>query len=290
MSGPILEALDLHYAYPDGTRALQGVTASVPEGARLAVVGPNGAGKTTLFLHFIGILKPSRGAVRFAGREIRYDRKSLADLRRRVGVVFQDPDTQLFSASVFEEVSFGPTNLGLSPEEVRRRVREALKATDTEDLADRPTHLLSYGEKKRVCMAGVLAMRPQVLICDEPTAGLDPRQTSRVMGILEQLVREGRTVVIATQDVDLAYAWSDRVVVLTDGRVVGVGTPTEVFLDYELLHRADLAPPWVVAVYRELRLRGLVRSNEAVPRSPEQLFQSLLASSSTEGGTLPTNA
>lgn len=285
MSGPILEALDVHYTYPDGTCALRGVTVSVLEGSRLAVLGPNGAGKTTLFLHFNGILRPRRGTIRYAGREIRYDRKSLGYLRRQVGMVFQDPDTQLFSASVFEEVSFGPANLDLTPEETRRRVREALRATDTEDLADRPTHLLSYGQKKRICIAAVLAMRPQVLICDEPTAGLDPRQTSGLMAVLDQVAREGGTVVIATQDVDLAYAWADRVVVLQDGQVVGEGTATEIFLDEDLLHRADLTAPWVVAVYRELRRRGLVRPDMPVPRNQEQLFGLLPAQHPVPGAS-----
>jgi len=272
MSGPILEALDVHYTYPDGTRALRGVTLRVPEGSKVAVLGPNGAGKTTLFLHFNGILRPRSGTVRFAGREIRYDRRSLGELRRQVGMVFQDPDSQLFCASVFEEVSFGPVNLGLTPEEVRRRVREALRATDAEDLADRPTHYLSYGQKKRVCVAGVLAMGPRVLICDEPTAGLDPRQSAGLMELLDRIACRSGTVLIATQDVDLAYSWADRVVVLKDGQVVGEGNPTEIFLDEDLLRRADLAAPWVVAVYRELVGRGLVRPDAPVPRNREQLF------------------
>lgn len=272
MSGPILEAVDLHYTYPDGTLALRGVTLRVPEGSRVAVLGPNGAGKTTLFLHLNGLLRPRKGTVRFAGREVRYDRKSLGELRRAVGMVFQDPDSQLFCASVFEEVSFGPANLGLAPEEVRRRVREALRATDAEDLAQRPTHYLSYGQKKRVCLAGVLAMEPRVLICDEPTAGLDPRQTSGLMELLDRIARRSGTVLIATQDVDLAYSWADRVVVLKEGRVLGEGTPTEIFLDEDLLRGADLTAPWVVEVYRELVRRGLVPSCAPVPRNREELF------------------
>ncbi|MGQ9531951.1 MAG: energy-coupling factor ABC transporter ATP-binding protein [Desulfotomaculales bacterium] len=272
MSGPILEALDLHYTYPDGTRALRGVTLRVPEGGKVAVLGPNGAGKTTLFLHLNGLLRPRKGTVRFAGREVCYDRKSLGELRRAVGMVFQDPDSQLFCASVFEEVSFGPANLGLALEEVRRRVREALRATDAEDLAERPTHYLSYGQKKRVCVAGVLAMEPRVLICDEPTAGLDPRQSAGLVELLDRVACRSGTVLIATQDVDLAYSWADRVVVLKEGRVLGEGTPTEVFLDEDLLRRADLTAPWVVEVYRELVRRGLVPPCAPVPRNKNELF------------------
>ena len=272
MSGPILEALDLHYTYPDGTRALRGVTLRVPEGSKVAVLGPNGAGKTTLFLHLNGLLRPRKGTVRFAGREVRYDRKSLGELRRAVGMVFQDPDSQLFCASVFEEVSFGPANLGLAPEEVRRRVREALQATDAEDLAERPTHYLSYGQKRRVCVAGVLAMEPRVLICDEPTAGLDPRQSAGLVELLDRVACRSGTVLIATQDVDLAYSWADYAYFMDGGRVVGEGLPQEVFRDARLLESWSLTRPWLVEIHEQLSRRGWLPDGLPLPRTKEQLF------------------
>lgn len=268
----ILEADRLEFSYPDGTRALRGLSVRIPRGARVAVLGSNGAGKTTLFLHFNGILRPTGGRVRFDGRDVRYDHRSLMQLRRQVGIVFQDPDSQLFSASVFQEISFGPMNLGLPREEVRRRVEAAMRSTEITELKDKPTHLLSYGQKKRVSIADILAMEPSVVICDEPTAWLDPRHAEQVMELFTRINAAGTTVILSTHDVDTAYSWADRVLVMMHGEVIGEGVPEEIFRDGELLARADLARPRLVQTWLALQEKGWLPAGGAMPRTWGELF------------------
>lgn len=267
----LLEAREIEFSYPDGTPALGGVSAGIIQGSRVAVLGPNGAGKTTFFLHLNGTLRPRRGEVRLAGERIRYDRAYLRELRRTVGIVFQDPDTQLFSANVAQDVSFGPVNMGLPPAEVREQVRQAMAATGVAHLQDRPTHSLSYGEKKRVALAGVLAMRPRVLICDEPLAFLDPQGQEELIELLEAESRRGTTVVIATHDVNLAYAWADQVLVMAAGKVIGTGRPQEVFQTAGIMQQAGLPTPWILEVYRELERQGWAAGGSP-PRRKEELL------------------
>jgi cobalt/nickel transport system ATP-binding protein len=276
----VFETVGLRYTYPDGTLALEDLSVGVPAGGRVALLGPNGAGKTTLCLLLIGILRPTAGRVRFQGEDLRYNRQGLAGLRRRVGLVFQDPEVQIFAPTVWEEVAFGPANQGLNREAVAERVEAALAATDLLELRDKATHFLSYGQKKRLCLAGVLAAAPEVLLLDEPTAGLDPEQARRVMSILDELSRAGRTLVLATHDVDLAYAWAETVFVLSGGSLAGAGKPGEVFCNGALLRAASLRPPLVFTLYEALRGRGFVPSDAPVPRSPEGLLGLLPGSSS----------
>jgi len=249
----ILETRELEYQYPDGTRALRGVSVALRTNNKIAFVGSNGAGKSTLFLHFIGILRPSRGEVLFRGKTLRYDKASLLSLRRSVGMVFQNPDDQLFAPTVAQDVSFGPKNLGMSEAEVEARVRRALKIAGIEELADKPPHLLSYGQKKRVAIAGVLAMEPEVLILDEPLAGLDPAGKRRFIEFLNDLAKR-KTIAVATHDVDFAYEWADYVYVLHRGKVVAEGEPKEVFQE---VTRANLSPPRVLEFYEALAELGL---------------------------------
>lgn len=270
----VLATEGLDYTYPNGTRALKGVSLKIPKGSKAAILGPNGAGKSTLFLHFNGILKPQRGKVIYEGQELRYDRTSLLNLRQKVGIVFQDPDTQLFSASVVQEVSFGPFNLGLPEAEVKKRVEKALALTGIEDLADKPTHFLSYGQKKRVCLAAVLAMEPEVLILDEPTAYLDPQLVRQLIDFLEELHRQGRTVILSTHDVDLAYTWADQVFILKAGELVTSGRPEEVFADRKLVEEAGLTLPWIWEVYQRLRELGWP-VKALPPHSKEELLREL---------------
>lgn len=272
MVGPILEVVDVHFAYPDGTQALAGMSLTIERGSKVVFLGPNGAGKTTLFLQLNGILRPSQGVVRFDGNDLRYDRRSLMELRKNVGIVFQDPDSQIFSASVLQDISFGPFNLGMSEEEVRGRVQGALAAVGIESIADRPTHFLSLGQKKRVAIAGVLAMEPQVIIFDEPTSSLDPKTAKQLLILLDNISRDGKTVVISTHDVDIAYSWADRVYVLESGRVADARTPQEIFLDEAMLERVDLTQPWIVDVWRELRDNGYLPPNALLPRTKSALL------------------
>lgn len=240
MGGVILAARGLAYRYPGGEGGLRGIDLEVPRGLRLALLGANGAGKSTLLLHLNGTLRPERGEVHLLGRAMGYGRADLAEWRRRVGLVLQDPDDQLFSASVYQDVSFGPLNLGLAEGAARERVEEALAAMEIGDLRDRPTHLLSFGQKKRAAIAGVLAMRPEVLLLDEPLAGLDPEGAERLLDLLERLHRAGTTLVLATHDLDLARSWADEAVVLHEGAVAGRGAPGPLLEDAALLARARL--------------------------------------------------
>ncbi len=275
MNDVIFEMRGVTYSYPDGTPGLREVSAVLRRGEKIAVLGANGAGKTTLFLHLVGIHRPSRGFVCFHGRPLSYSRHGLQLLRRQVGMVFQDPDTQLFSATVYQDVSFAPLNLGLSETEVRRRVEEALAATGIANLAERPTHALSHGEKKRAALAGVLAMDPEVLICDEPTAGLDPQGASEMVELLRRLKAQGKTVLFSTHDVDLAYTAADWCLVLARGRVIGQGPPAEVFRDQTLLTAAGLARPWLLDLFDEARRRGWVADGEKPPLDPDALLKAL---------------
>jgi len=268
----ILEAGDVEFSYPDGTKALKGVNVLIEKGKKVAFLGANGAGKTTLFLHFNGILRPNRGKVRFQGRDVGYGHAALLELRKNVGIVFQDPDNQLFSASVLQEISFGPLNLGLSREETLQRVREAMAATEITELEHRPTHLLSYGQKKRVCIADVLAMHPMVMICDEPTACLDPKLARHMMELFARISREGKTVILSTHDVDLAYSWADYIYLMKDGAVAGEGKPESIFRDETLLERTGMERPWLVDMYLELSKKGWLSNGAPVPRTKEELF------------------
>ena len=275
MSELILEAVDLEYSYPDGTKALRNVNLQVHKGEKLAILGSNGAGKSTLFMQFNGIFRPNSGTIKYQREDISYKNKALIELRKKVGIVFQDPDSQLFSASVWQDISFGPLNLELTEEVVMNRVEQAMSDTETIDLKDKPTHMLSYGQKKRVSIAGVLAMEPEVIIFDEPTAWLDPRHAREFMELLEKLSQEGKTIIISTHDVDLAYSWSDRIAIMYSGEIIASGEPGEVFRRPDLIVRADLVLPWMLEMHSELVQKGWLFPSAPLPKTREDLFRSI---------------
>ncbi|MDT0395156.1 MULTISPECIES: energy-coupling factor ABC transporter ATP-binding protein [Streptomyces] len=282
MSENVLVALrGVSFTYEDGPPVLSGLDFEVREGRALALLGRNGSGKTTLMRLLSGGLRPDGGEVTVEGRAVRYDRKGLTALRTTVQLVVQDPDDQLFAASVGQDVSFGPLNLGLSDTEVRARVAESLAALDITALADRPTHLLSYGQRKRTAIAGAIAMRPRVLILDEPTAGLDPDGQERLLATLDGLRASGTTVVMATHDVDLALRWADDAALLTPSGA-HTGPAAGMLARTDLLAGAGLRLPWGVAVARLLRTRGLLTGPAPGPRSPEEL--AALAAGTADGG------
>ncbi|GGS92228.1 energy-coupling factor ABC transporter ATP-binding protein [Streptomyces chromofuscus] len=258
------------FAYEDGPAVLNGLDFEVREGRALALLGRNGSGKTTLMRLLSGGLRPHAGVVTVDGTPVSYDRKGLTRLRTSVQLVVQDPDDQLFAASVAQDVSFGPLNLGLPDAEVRARVEEALTALDVARLADRPTHLLSYGQRKRTAIAGAVAMRPRVLILDEPTAGLDPDGQERLLATLDGLRAGGTTVVMATHDVDLALRWADDAALLTPSGV-RTGPAAENLARAELLRAAGLRLPWGVAAAALLRGQGLLDGSTTGPRTAEEL-------------------
>jgi cobalt/nickel transport system ATP-binding protein len=268
---PILEMKELSFAYPDGTKALNGVNLSLPAGKKIAFVGGNGAGKSTLFQIFNGIRKPQKGEYRFEGRKISFSRSDLSNLRKKIGLVFQEPDNQIFSAQVFEEISFGPMNLKLTPAEVNQRVEAAMLQTGIGEHRHKPPHLLSYGQKKRVTIASVLSMYPAVIVLDEPTSGLDPGHARSIMALLEELNRQGKTIIISTHDVNLAYSFVDWVIVMNNGTVLQSGSPREIFSDENLLTSVGLEKPWPLKVFEKTkRLQGL-----ALPLNEEELLKML---------------
>ncbi len=267
---PLVELVGAGFAYEDGPEVLSGVSFGIPAGRSLALLGRNGGGKTTLLRLLSGGLRPGSGRLLLDGEPVRHDRKGLTRLRTSVQLVVQDPDDQLFAASVEQDVSFGPLNLGLPDGEVRERVDGALAALDITELRDRPTHLLSYGQRKRAAIAGAVAMRPRVLILDEPTAGLDPDGQERLLAALEGLRALGTTVVMSTHDVELAVRWADDAAVLgPDG--LRVGPARELLADAELLAAARLRPAWAPAVAAFLRARGLLAADAPGPATPEAL-------------------
>jgi len=280
----ILETENLVYHYQDGTQALKGASIKIPRGKKTALLGSNGAGKSTLFLHFNGILRPQGGTVKYDGQEVRYDRKTLMELRKNVGIVFQDPDSQLFSASVYQEISFGPLNLGLPVETVRERVEQAMDVTGIKGLKDKPTHMLSYGQKKMVSIADILAMQPQVLICDEPTAWLDPEHAGQLVKLFDRINRDGTTIVLSTHDVDMAYSWADYIFVMSDGRIIGEGEPGEIFGNEILIRNACLEIPWLVEAGNLLIRKGCLPAKTPLPRSKEDFFKLMLNHRMCAGG------
>lgn len=270
----ILSARDIRFAYPGGRQALDGVSFTIGKGERIALLGVNGAGKSTLFQVLNGGLKPASGTLEIDGAPAAHDRKGLRQLRQTAGLVMQDPDDQLFAATVEEDVSFGPSNMDLPADEVRARVEAALSAMGIADLARTPTHMLSFGQKKRVAIAGILAMRPRVLLLDEPTAGLDPRGVDELMQALTALTTAGTAIVIATHDMDLAWAWAERVVVFSRGTIALEGDPAGVFEDAARLRALGLRAPLLHAIGLSLRNAGLI---ETLPRSESELTTALTA-------------
>ncbi len=238
MSHHTISVAGLGFAYPDGTRALDGVSFEVGHGEAIAVVGANGAGKSTLLMHLNGLLTPSEGSVDIGGTPV--TKGTLDVIRRTVGMVFQDPDDQLFMPTVAEDVGFGPLNLGLPPEDVGRRVDEALARVGAAHLKERPPYHLSGGEKRVVAIATVLAMEPAILVMDEPSSGLDPRARRRVLGLLRSFAH---TRIVATHDLDLAAELCERTIVMDRGRVVADGPTGAVFRDDDLLASAGLERP-----------------------------------------------
>lgn len=254
----------LVYNYPDGTQALRGVDFRAEKGEKVVILGPNGAGKSTFFFNLNGVLTPQGGRVLVFGREL-----GTEEIRRRVGLVFQDPDDQLFAPRIWEDVAFGPRNQGLQGEELEERVSWALKTLDIYHLRDSAPHKLSEGQKKLAAFAGVLAMNPAVLVLDEPTANLDPRSAEEVLGLLDELSTEyDKTVIVSSHHVDSKAQWGDMFYVMLDGRMIKSGSSREVLEDEELLKRTRLKAPITVKAYRGFRVRGIASQGNKYAQMP----------------------
>ena len=243
-----LEIADVGFTYEDGTVALKGLSMSIGKGEKVAVVGPNGAGKSTLLHLIAGFRMPFSGQVMIEGRPL--DESSADNLRKQVGLLFQDPDDQIFMPTVEEDVAFGPRNLGL--DDIEGRVARGMRSSGMETLAKRKTHRLSYGMKKRVAIAGILAMDPAILLLDEPTSGLDPRSRAELIGLLKEM---DRTMLIATHDLEAAAEIVDKAVVLNVGMLME-GTMRELVLARDLMHEAGLELPPISKLFRILETMG----------------------------------
>lgn len=251
-----LSTKNLSYTYPDGTHALKNINMDIYKGQKVAIMGPNGAGKSTLFSHFNGLTKPTSGHVEVDGKAIKYDRDTLLEVRQKVGIVFQDPNDQLFAPTVKEDVAFGPMNLGLDYEEVERRVDEALTMVGMEQYMDKTPHHLSGGQQKRVAIAGIIAMRPEIMILDEPTAGLDPEGVEKVLDILDNLNKEGMSIVISSHDIEMVNEFAEKIFVLNNGEILESGDKHEIFSNKELLKKAHLKAPITTEILYTLKEKG----------------------------------
>ena len=238
MSHHIVEVKDLRFSYPDQTTALRSISFRIHHGESVAFVGANGAGKSTLLLHLNGYLTPTSGSVRIGDYPL--TKETLHEVRRTVGMVFQDPDDQLFMSTVYSDVAFGPLNLGLPVEEVDERVKKALKTVDMLHLKDRPPYRLSGGQKRRVAIASVLSMSPDILVMDEPSSGLDPRARWQLISLLDSFKH---TKIIATHDLDMVLDLCERTIILHEGTVKADGPTLEIFKDDALLAESHLERP-----------------------------------------------
>lgn len=244
MSEPLFHTEGLCYRYEGGRGyALSDVDVSIKEGVRTVLMGANGAGKSTFFYHLNGILRPTKGSVCYKGEKIPRRGRKLTELRSEVAVVLQNPNDQLFAPKVAEDIAFGPKNLGLSQDEVDERVEEALYLTGIEHIKDRSVFQISYGQRKRVTLAGALAMHPKVLIMDEPTAGLDPQISKEIMELADELHHTGTTVILSTHDVDLSYSWADEIHVLRNGHCIYSGGSEGFYENTSEVYTSGLVEP-----------------------------------------------
>lgn len=267
----IIEIDKVSYSYEDGTRALNEVSLSIRQGERVAFVGGNGSGKSTLFLCLNGILRPQCGRILYKNEPVSYKRKELLDLRSKVGIVFQDPDNQLFASSVYQEISFGVCNLGMEEEEARSRVDKIIEELGITPFKDKPTHALSGGQKKQVALADILVMEPEVLIMDEPVSALDPLHTNMLHQKLKELPDRGITVIVATHDMGFVLEWASRVIVFQDGKVRREGSPSEVFREEKLLQETNLCQPEIISLFQKLVEKKILRTGLPVPKNLREL-------------------
>lgn len=271
----ILEVKHLSYAYSEEKKALSDINLKIFKGERIAVLGSNGAGKSTFFLNLNGVLKSDEGEIIYKGKTI--TKKDMNELRKNVGIVFQDADNQIIASTVLGEVSFGPMNLKIPIDEVKKRVYEAMEYMNITKFKDRPPHYLSGGEKKRVSIADIIAMKSEVIIFDEPTASLDPVNASMLEEVLKKLSHENKTILISTHDVDFAYRWAEHIIVFSGGKIIGKGKPVEIFKNNEILKEANLKRPMMLDVYEALIEKGIIKDISVYPKNIDE-FKLILQS------------
>lgn len=272
MNDVIIKADNLYFSYDDEkSHSLNGLSLEIRRGRKIAFMGANGSGKSTFFLCCNGIHRPASGTLYVDGEPVDYSREGLLKLRQKIGIVFQDPDNQLFSASVYQEISFGVLNLGKSEEEARREVEQVIEEMEITPFRDRPTHALSGGQKKQVSIADILVMHPEVIILDEPAAALDPRHTVMVNEAVDRMTAQGITVMMATHDVNYAFEWADEIMLFKDGQVLMHGAPVDVFSNLTALSQTNLEQPVVLQLFDSLCKKNILKPSLPVPKNLRQL-------------------
>lgn len=256
MKDSIVKVKDVWFSYPAGVTAINGVSFEVSKGEIVAILGPNGSGKSTLMLLIAGLLSPQKGEITVFNEKT--TSKTFQRLRSKIGIVFQDPDDQLFTQSVIEDIEYGPKNLRLSDEDVKERSTDVLEKMGINHLKDRPPYRLSFGEKKKVSLATAIVLRPDLLILDEPTANLDLASRRVLIDTLSELNAAGTTVIISTHDVEALPELADRVIVISHGSLLGEGETRKVLQDIKLLESSGLEPPIIVKLFSELKSLGLI--------------------------------
>jgi cobalt/nickel transport system ATP-binding protein len=273
----LLQFEDISYTYPGGQQpALNQLTISIPAGKKSALIGHNGCGKSTLLFLADGLHKPQQGKISWRTEPLKYDHHSLCRWRQRIGLAFQDPEQQLVAGTVAEDISYGLCNLQLTQVEIERRVKQTLADFALQELADRPLHHLSLGQKRRVALAGVMALQPELLLLDEPTAYLDGVQTRNLMVELEQIHAAGTTTVMATHDLDLAYQWADWIFILHQGQLIMEGEAKDVFVQRDILEELQLGVPLLWDVWEALPTDVCSKKDKSYPKTISELRERLL--------------
>ena len=242
---------NLSFKYEKSRYALKNINMDFSKGDIIGIIGSNGSGKSTLFMNLMGILKADSGKISYDGKEIGHRKKDLYNLREKTGIVFQDPEKQIFYSRVYDDIAFALRNIGTDEDEIKKRVDYALEMVNGEEFIDRPVHFLSYGQKKRVAIASVIAMNHETVLLDEPTSGLDPESTEAVVKIINNMKKNGIKVVISSHDMDLIYRICDYVYVLNKGEIIKYGSSDEVFMDEEAIKEAALSVPWAIKVHKK---------------------------------------
>jgi cobalt/nickel transport system ATP-binding protein len=273
----VVEVDDVTFSYEGAAKpSLDHVTVNIKKGVKTVILGSNGAGKSTLFYQFNAVEKPDSGQVRVMGQPAKYRGKRLKEIRSQIAVVLQNPDDQVFCSTVEDDVGYGPRNMKLPPEEIKERVDKALFETGLTEFREKNTLQLSYGQRKRLALAGALAMRPEVLVMDEPTAGLDPQMALELMELAEQLHNNGTTIVISTHDVDLAYAWADEIHVLRKAELIYSGPSEGFYCDGMKVHSTGVMPPSMFVMNKNLAdIRG--EDPAPYPRTESQLLSKMVS-------------
>ena len=268
----IIELKNINFTYSDKTQALKNINIIIEECKTTVILGENGAGKSTLFTLLNGIIKPNSGEYRFNGNIVNYSKKELFELRKNIGIVFQEPDNQIFSSSVYDEIAFGPRNLKIPEYEIDNIVKESAKETDVTEYFEKPVHFLSYGQKKRVSISSILAMKPKVIIFDEPSACLDVVQKDKLYSLYKKLKNKGITIIISTHDIDFAYKIADNAIVLKNGECMFNGKIDDLFANDKIVQKSCLKYPPVYILYNELVKKHIIKNTYCTPKTIEDII------------------